>query len=304
MANALGTTQVNVIMQQALALLQTARPQLASFSTDFSDERCMFGASILTRTFTAPTVNDFGTGATDRADADVAIVLNQHKEIHHKITYAQLIASMRDLGAESGKIIAAKIGNAIIDAASAVWTVGNFNNTATSVATASVGNSTMTALRKALVGRGVEGTRSVALHQDAYEKLLNDSLAIGAYKDLGGGNDPTVTGVMRGIAGFDYIFEYPAFFTGNSTTSTNPTGFAFGKEAVLIASRPPKDPTETMGGVPYAGKIEYVTDPKTGFTVQYEIWIDQATLDVNLRAHWMIGVKASRAATGQFLLVP
>src|SRR5580765_8000488 len=102
----LGTIGSSLIIQRALDLVFTKRPVLNSITLDLSSDAALYNQAIKSRTFSVPTVNDFGTGATDRNDTDVSVTLNRFKEVHHAFTPQQYSGTNRNLVEESAEPIA------------------------------------------------------------------------------------------------------------------------------------------------------------------------------------------------------
>lgn len=293
MPNVLGTTSSALILMRALELVFTKRPILSRISLDLKPEAVKFNQTVYSRIYSVPDVNDFGTGAEDRADTDVPVTISAFKEVHHKFTIQELSATDRNLVDESAEPIAVAIANHMVDAIAALWIAGNFANSTTELL-ADTDYQTITALRKALSGRGAPDNRFIAANADVYEKWLNDTTVVSALNNAGHGGAIT-TGMLPQVAGFD-IFEYPALpATGNMTA------FAGSKDSAVIAARVPKDPREVLPNAPFPGNLAVITEPQTGLSVMVNEWIDPSTLDANVRLIWMYGVAKGNASNGQIL---
>jgi hypothetical protein len=298
MANAVGTLASAVIIQRALELVFTMRPILGAVSLDLSDERCKFNQPIISRKFTVATVNNFGTGATDRADSDVSVTIDQFKEVHHAFTPQELSGTERNLVEESALPIAIAVGNHMVDAIAALWLEANFGAGAqsTTVAIAGTNYSTLTSLRKSLNGRGVpDRPRFVAANSDAYEKWLNDSTVVAALNNQNNGG-AIQSGILPGVAGFEGVYEYPAL-----PNAGNMSAFAGYKDSVVLATRLPRDPREVLQNASFPGNLGVVTEPRTGMSVMVNEWIDAATLKANVRLIWMYGKAVGNSNNGQIL---
>lgn len=293
MANALGTLASAVVIQRALELVFTKRPILKRISLDLSDERVKFNQAVKSRIYTVPTVNNFGTGATDRADTDVSVTIDTFKEVHHAFTPQELSGTDRNLVDESAEPIAVAIANHMVDAISALWLIAAYTN-ATTLATASVAYSTLVTLREALSTRGAPDKRFFCASAAVYSKLLNDSTVISALTNAGHGGAIT-SGMLPGVAGFD-IFEYPAL-----PSTGNMTGFAATPDATVLATRLPRDPRELLPNAPFPGAMGVVTEPTTGLSVLVNEWIEPSTLKANVRLVWMYGKAVGNVSNGQIL---
>src|SRR5437016_13192703 len=120
MPNTLGTLASAVILQQALDLVFTKRPLLSRISLDLSDDRVKLNQTVYSRIYSIPTVNNFGTGSSNRSDTDVPVTISNFKEIHHKFTVQELSSTDRNLVQESAEPIAVAIANHMVDAIAAV----------------------------------------------------------------------------------------------------------------------------------------------------------------------------------------
>src|SRR5438445_6689625 len=128
MANVVGTLASSVIVQKALDLVFTKRPMLNSISLDLSAEQVKFNQSVYSRIFSVPAVNNFGTGAVDRADTDVPVLISNFKEVHAAFTPQEYSGTDRNLSEESAEPIAVAIANHLVDAVAALWIAANFTN--------------------------------------------------------------------------------------------------------------------------------------------------------------------------------
>ena len=290
MANALGTLSSAVIIQRALELVYTRRPMLRAICTDLSDEVVDYGQTINTRLRGIATVNDFGTGATDRADTNVAVTMNRFKEVHHAFTAVELSSTKRDLVTESAQPLAIAIANHMVDAVGALWLAANYTN-ATTETIANHDYATLTGVRKALSGRGIHEPWHYVANADAYEKFITDPTIIDASKNPG--QDVIASANLRGVAGFEGIYEYPAMInTGNLV------GVAFHPDAAVLATRVPRNPETILPGAKFPGTLGVVTEPTTGLSVMVNEWIG-TDLTANVRLVWMYGVAVGNAAALQ-----
>jgi hypothetical protein len=294
MANTLGTLSSAVIIQRALELVFKKRPILRDLCTDLSNEAVDYGQAVKSRLLAVPTVNDFGTGATDRADTDVSVTINNFKEIQHSFTATELSSTHRDLVDESAEPMAVALGNHMVDAIGALWVAGTYTNTAITETIANHDYETLVGARKALNTAGVPmDPRIYVANSDAYAKLLNDSRCVDADKNPGA--DAITTGYLKGVAGFNAIYEYP-----DMITTGNLCGFAMHPNAAVIATRVPKNPEEVLGNAKFPGNLGIVTEPATGLSVMVNEWVG-TDLSANVRLVWMYGVSAGTVAAGQII---
>jgi hypothetical protein len=290
MANDFGTTFVNLIAPEALTMLNTIRPEISMFTTDFSSEQVAWGASVYTRLIGGATVGNFGTGAIDRTDTDVTVTMNLHKEVHNQFLVTQYSASPnRNLVQESALPFAYAIGNSIVDAAAALMTTGFTTNAITEPNAWSY--ESLVNIRKTMAEAGVpEWGRFFICNSTVYASLLLDSRIVEAMKNPMNQN-AIATGKLPMVAGLS-ISEYPALPTTN-----NMVAFAGHKDALLVVSRVQTDP-RSISGAQYPGNYQVVTNAATGFSVTLNEFITPTLNTLNLRMSWMYGVDEGNTAVG------
>lgn len=298
--NAFGTLATATIIQEALALVFTKRPILRNIAMGFTDDKgnpiAQFLQNVITRTFAVATVNDFGTGATFRADVDVPVTLDQFKELHHAFSIQEISSTSRDLVRESAEPLAVGLANSMVDAIAAKWTVANFPGNKT-VKGAGWDYAHLLTVRAALMNRGVpQGMeRFYACNEAVYTSLLQDPIIIAAFNNpanglaIQKGELPTVAGTR--------IDEYPAI----PANATNLIGFSGTPDSVVYAARVPRNPEEMLPGAKFPGNLGIVTEPRTGLSVMVNEWIDPATLKTNVRLIWMYGVAVGNPVNGQLI---
>lgn len=292
--NVLGTLSAALIIQRALELVFTKRPILNLISRDLSAEPVKYNQQVISRIHSIPPVENFGTAASDRADVDVPVTINQFKQVRHKFTIQELSATDRNLVDESAEPMAVAIANHMVDAVAALWTLTNFENE-TVEAVADSDYETMVALRKALVGRGAPETRFAVVSDAVYAELITDARLINANQNPG--QSTIQDGVLSNVAGFRNIFEYPALPDDDSMI-----GFAGTPDSVVIASRVPKDPREVLPSAGFPGNLGVITEPKTGLSVMVVEHIDPDDLSANVKLVWMYGVAKGNVNNGQRLV--
>lgn len=290
MGNTLGTLATGVVLPQALDLIFTKRPLLSRISLGVSAERARKDQVVYTRTIGIPSVEDFGHAASETADVDVPVTLDQHKQVKYTFTADEQNKSERQLVAEHAPAMAVAMANSMTDAIAALWTTTNF--TSETVATSPQYN-TLVDLRAAIAARnGMMDGAFCAVNAATYAALLKDELIVAADKNAR--SQAINTGVISGVAGFD-VFEYPACPSTNSLI-----GFAGLQNSCVLAMRPPANPEE-ITDARYPGILRYVTGPNTGVTVlaTEDIGTD---LSVSIRIIWLYGVAKGAVVNGQRLV--
>lgn len=294
MSNTLGTlAPSSVIVQEALDLVFTERPMLSEISLDLSSGVVLKqGQAVVSRIFSVPTVGNFGDAATERADTDVSVTISNFKQVKHTFTPAEYNQTDRQLVRESALPIAVAIANHLVDAIAGLWTTANFTNE--TVQPNGWNYEHLVAVRKVLMTRGLpEGApRFYCGNADVYSALLQDPMIVAALNN-GQNGGAIASGTLPRVAGFG-LSEYPA-----CPTTNNLIGFAGTKDSAVLAARLPSDPRALLPGVPFAGTFIPITNPRTGFSVILNEYIDQDTLNVTTRVLFCYGAAKGNASNGQ-----
>lgn len=298
MANANGTLAGAVVIQRALQLVFTKYPLLKQIALSTKDlqtgsSELLLNQTAYTRTKGIPTVGTFGAAATDTGDTDVAIVVDQFKQIMHTFTPSEYNATERNLIDEAAAPMAVALGGHMIGAIAAKWIAANFTNSSV-VASGWTYANTLIAVRNALSGRGVPQGWFGCLNSTVYGTLLTDTTVVAALNNPANG-DAIKTGILPQVAGIS-LMEYPAL-----PNTGNMVGFFGNVDSVIVAMRAPKNPEELLPGAKFPGVLDYVTDADTGLTVMVNQWIDPSTLNANTRIGWMYGVAKGNGNNGHIL---
>lgn len=314
MANALGTLASALIIQRSLEMVFVRYPMLKQLSLDLSDSEVAYNQAITSRYQAVATVNDFGTGATDRADTSVAVTLNNFKEVHHAFTAIELASTTkRNLLDESARPIAEAIGAHILGAVAGnaspvqagIWTQGNFSNEDTSFGGASYAAAATTyakvvTQRQALNVAGVPNVgRFMVVNSPIYSSLLTDTNVV-QIQNNNRADGTIATGVLSNVAGFD-IYEWPNMPSTGASVAGTKVGFCGVGQSTVFAGRVPKDPREVLPGAGFPGNIGIVTDEGSGLSVMVNEWIDPSTLKANVRCIFMYGVAVGHPTCGRVL---
>jgi hypothetical protein len=301
--NTLGTLATATIVQEALALVFTKRPILKNISMGFTEKDgspiSAFNQQVITRTLGLPTVQNFGSAASATADVDVPVTLDQFKELRYEFTPQEYSGTNRDLVRERAEPMAIALGNSMVDAIAALWTTANFTNPragADAVANGATVNVTVQAggqdythlvnQRGILNKAGVpDYKRFYVGNSDVYGSMLNDQRIV-AYLNNQRNGDAIMRGELPDVAGFG-LAEYPAL---TAKAGGNLIAVCGSPDSTVYAARVPKNPTEVIPGLPIPGRIGYVTEPKTGFTVMVLEYVTMSTLVVSTVLVWMYGV--------------
>lgn len=310
--NAFGTLATATIVQEALDLVFTIRPLLNNISLGFTDKNgspiAAFNQPVITRTLGLPVVQNAGAAATDRADVDVSVTLNQFKQLRYDFTAQEYSGTNRDLVREAAMPMATALANFMVDQVAALWTIGNFpvRTGADAVTNGSTISKTIKAagwdythlvdVRGTLNKSGVpQFKRFYAGNSDVYGSMLTDLRIVGYINNQN--NQAAITnGKLPNVANFD-LAEYP-----NIPTTGNLVGFAGAPDSTVYASRVPKDPREVIPGLPIPGNIGIVTEPRTGLSVMVVEYVDLGTLTVTTKLLWMFGTAVGNKNNGQLIV--
>lgn len=287
--NTLGTVAGNLIAQRVLDLMVSRRPMIQNVVSDFSSEQARKGQTVYTRTVGVPAVQNFGSGAVDTADTDYPVQLANHKEVHYAFTAAEYLSTNRNLVEERAQAMAVGLGNHIVDAIAALIT-----DAFTSETTGAAGDKDFTALSIAAAALNAAGApdmnRAMWVSSAFATALVNEEMVL--YKSFGG-DAKSAYGHWTNIKGFDHVWEFPAL----PANAVNLIGFAFHRNALIIAARVADNP-ERLVGAGYAGTLQVITDPVTGLSVLSDRWITQATRAINTRLDVLYGVARGVVAAG------
>lgn len=285
--NSLGTLVGDIISQRTLATLVSRRPLLRDVVTDFSDEQARLAQVVQTRAVGLPTVQNFGSSASNAAVTDYPVTLSAHKEVLFSFTATEYNSTGRDLVAEHSLALSTALGNHLVDTVAALITDAFTSETTGAGSTKTF--SDLTAATKALNTAGApDFGRNAWVNSDFAEALANDEVM-----DSFAGDRGSAYATWRNVKGFENVSEFPAL-PGNSV---NLIGFAFQKNALLLATRLALNPAELIGAG-YAGTLQTISDPITGLSVVSNMWIDQATLAINARLILLYGCARGLVGAG------
>ncbi|PAW76825.1 MAG: hypothetical protein B9S32_13890 [Verrucomicrobia bacterium Tous-C9LFEB] len=302
MANSFGTLSVAVLALRVMAGIKKRFPQLALVATDLSDGQADFGQPIIAKVVTVPTVSDYhatnGYVPGDAATVDVPVTIDKHKHVSLSFGEQEMSGTKRNLVDEQVDAAAYALGRQVLVDLGALITVANFPVAQETVKTvANSDRAALTAMRKVLGTRGAPPIGRYALvNSDVFEVMSNDAKITSS--DYVGENKPDmVGGVLRNVSGFEQVVEWPEMPTGESLT-----GFAATKDALVVASRIPKDPALLVKGLNIPGTIEVFTDAATGMSLMGRYFYDMKLGKLQLTLTWMYGVAKGVANHGQRLV--
>jgi hypothetical protein len=296
MPNTLGTTNADVIAQEALKALQASLPILGQIATDHSKENARFNERVIVHEVAAAAAADFnpatGYVASDRTQVDIPVTLNKHKHHTYSVGVQEASSSRVDLIKRFGLNAAYALGAAVVSDLCALILEAAFANKTTKALGAGgdgFDRKASIAVGTALSKRGVPGMgRFMLLNPDYYGSLSMDLTMLQVM--LGGGAAAVESGRLPRVHGFD-VSEF-VDLPGNGE---NLVGFAGTRTALAFASRIPDDPGQGQSNV----RISTVTDEATGLSLQVREWYNADLAKFYRTYTLMYGVAKGQAAALQ-----
>lgn len=296
MANTVGTTNADVIAQRALETLVARLPILGQISTNLSDDRARFGASVITHVVTAAEAADFDAAAgyapSDRTQTDVSVTLNKHKHHTYGVGVQEASSSNVDLIERLGATAAYSIGSAIVSDLLALVLAAAYTNGSEfdlGVDENGFARKSVIAIGKALSNRKVPPMgRFMVLNPDYYASLCMDNTMLSAL--LQAGASSIQSGRLPNVHGFD-VSE----FVDLPDNSENLVGIAGTPDCLCLATRIPDDPGEGRSNV----RISTVKEEQTGMALQVREWYNSDLAQFRRTYTLMYGVAVGQAASLQ-----
>lgn len=287
MANTLGGVNMDVLAQQSLDVLIDLLPQLSVFSTDFSDEIAVAGATVSTRVATQPTSGDLSTGYATNAQnvTTTAKQITVGAVTGNVIQFTDEEVSKSSVNLQDIFIAPAMnaVVNDMIDDALALVTNANFGAAAFTGAAGDFGADKVADLAQVLSTAKVpRNGRFLMVSPTYFAALAKDNAIQAAYAF--GGAEAIRDGRVPRVHGFD-IVEY----TDIPANAENLVGLCGAKQGIIIAARAPAVPAN------FAGEIRNITDPDTGLTLQLRRWYstDDGVHRMSIAGMWGVAVGVS-----------
>lgn len=299
MANSFGTLTPDIITLSVMDYLKKKFPIIKNLATDFSPLPVDFGETVKSRVVTVPTVADYDTTngyvPGDAATTDVDVTINKHKHVSLSFGEQEISGTKRNLAEEQMSASAYALGRQMLVDLGALITPGNFPTS--EVATvANTDRSTLGLLRENLTNQGAAYPRYGLVNPGVFANLTDDSRLINVNFQGGGEDVDYEMGMIRNALGFGAIGEW-----ADMPTANNLTGFFANKNALVIASRVPKDPALVIPDLQLPGTIKIITDPETGMTMMYRFFYDMKLGKLQMTLTWMYGVNVGVAGQGTLL---
>lgn len=295
--NVVGTTNADVIAQEAITQLTGRLPILKQIASDHSAENAKFGEKVIIHEVQSTSAEEFvpttGYVAKDRTLVDIPVTINKHKHHTYSVSVQEASSSRVDLIKRFGLNAAYSLGSAIVADLAALMTAGNFTNKTTKALGAGLDGFDRKVLLQAgaaLSKRGlVPFDRFALLNAEYFASLFMDEsllnlLVLSGQKVVEGNAMPMV-----------HNFGISEFVDLASPAGENLVGFCGGRTALGFATRIPDDPGAGFSNV----KISSVTDDQTGISIQVREWYNADLGKFNRTYTMMYGVGVGQAAAGQ-----
>jgi len=301
MPNQLGTLSPAEVTLEVIAILKKRFPQITAISTDFSSAAVKFNQNVISRVVVPQPAQDYDTVngyvAESSVTQDVPVTINKHKHVSLAFNDQELSSTVRNLPQEQlegaayslGRQISLDLWGQAVVANFGTPASGNTQNAAVSVtAVGNVTRQTLLAIRAALSKAGAGPNRFGLVNADVFAALGADATIVSRfyYND----EPDFMQGVLENLAGFEKIIEYAELPNAPTGTGAGNLGW-FGTPAGLVfASRVPADPGMFVTDVPVPAKIQNVSDPDTGLTIQYRYMYDPWKGKLQMTLTLMYGV--------------
>lgn len=295
------TLSVDEIAQDVFDALKVQVPMLASIGTDMSSATAKKDDTIKARISKVPADaaydanTGYENGANDAADlvVDVPVTLDQHRHVTVSLGYLTAIASKIDIYNESIKNMAFGLARPIVQHLLGKVVAANFSER-TIEPIISVSAETLGKVTKAMNVKGAAPIgRFGIVNSDVFEALDNDA-RISDKNFHGQQKQGNAYGVLRGVKGFDAIYEYPDL----PANGENLSGYFGSRVGLVFASRIPNDPSviAKAAGIPEIASFEVVTDPDSGLSMLAIKWMKAGTFDVKTTFTLVYGAAAGKQA--------
>lgn len=293
------TLNTGVLLIDIIDAFRERFPLLFRLGTDFSSDRARYNEQIIAQIASVPAVQDYDSSNGYKANAasatslvtDVPITLNRHKHVPVKVDYIDQISTRRNLYNETVSHLAYALGKEAMDYVLSQVVAANFSKSSIF----SEANSDKDMLDTMCKNLNAEGAsplgRFGVVNSEVYSTLEADSrVSSGDYH--GQKREGNAYGVLRNIAGFEEVFEYPSL----PTNSEFMTGFFADKSSIAIASRLPVDVDNLAKslGLPQIAKVDEITDKETGLSLLGLTWQEAGTFDIYTTVTWLYGIAAGK----------
>ncbi len=306
--NSSNTLSVNELATDVLDSYKVQFPVIGNFAYDFSSDSARRGQTITARVLSGvASASDYDAsngyeGATTDVGTltnDLDITLDQHKYVSISMDYLDMISTQRDLYGEVASTMANTLGKGLMEA---VWNglvADNFSKSVVKDGTTAGQEHNLDMLHAVRAEMNTNGTavagRYGIVNSSVMTQLLTDTrIASGDfYGQLSGANG---IGILRNIAGFEAIYEYPA----GDANGENLVGFFGDRSAINIASRVPSDfqAQASRANAPAIASNSIVQDADTGLPMMALSYQKAGTFDIVATLTHIYGLRFGKGGSG------
>lgn len=300
-ARVCATLTATEILTDTIAAIRVMVPMLFQFSTRFTADRVALNGTVTGHIRTLPTAQDYNAGqggyknganAGENLLTDIPVVVNKHKHVPIKYSHLVNIASQKSAYQQNINDAAYVLGKTMLNDVLAGAVAANFSEVTTE-AIADTNRDTLGAIRKAMNKKGAGSPRFGLVNSDVFEALDSDSrIASRDYYGQQTGGNPL--GVLRAVAGFSEIWEYPEL----PANAENLSGFFCDPRAIAVVTGLPDHSFDLAAqlGIPQVMRHEIVQDPESGLALMAIFWQEQGTADVYMTVTLLWGSIAGKQA--------
>lgn len=293
MGNTLGTTNADVIAQEAMKTLVAQLPVIRNVASDFSSENARFGERVIVHEVSAAAAIEFdpddGYKPSDRVQVDIPVTLNKHKHHTYSVGVQEASSSRVDLIQRFAQTAAYSIGAALITDLFALIKAAAFT-TKTTIALGAGGDGFN---RKGVikVGNALSNRKAapmgrfMVLNPNYYASLCMDNTMLTAL--LQAGAQAVMSGNLPNVHGFN-VSE----FVDMPDNGEDLVGFGATRTALAIATRIPDDPGQGQSNC----RISVVTEPQSGLSIQVREWYNSDLAQFRRTYTLMYGVAKGQVA--------
>lgn len=291
------------ILQDVIAAFKVQVPFLFKIAKEFTSEQLKLGQTAIAHISQIPTVSTYdaakGYGHADNIQEssglveDVSIIIDKHQHVDINITYLNSISDKKEVYQEAIENAAYALAKAVVDDVLAKALAANFSQE-TVIDAINYDRDTLGGVRKAMNKKGANPRNRIGIvNSDAFEALDSDPRIASSdyYGQQTGGSS---LGVLRSVAGFGEVFEYPDLPANGESLN----GFFFDPRAVCIKTGIPNDITKVAAdlGVPSIANFSVETDPESGLSFLSIDHMKPGTFDIVSTVTLMWGVAAGKQA--------
>lgn len=285
------------ILLDTLEAIKVQFPMLKRFSTDFKSMTAVKDQQVYAHIQQVPSVQNydgstgFKANATNAKDlmVDIPIKMDQLRHVPVKIAYLDAISTAVDKYKAAIANVAYALGKDIVDYALSKAVLANFS---TQVVQAASGfnRDTLSTITGTMNKNGAAPNgRFGIVNSDVFNALDSDQ-RIASSLFHGERRAGDAYGVLRDVAGFMEIHEYPSL----PVNSIALNGFFGDPRAICIASRVPDMSQAVAGefGIPQIASFQVETDPDTGLSMLGILWQEPGTFDLYMTMALLYGAVA------------